>query len=79
MRGERGIMCRFDPENPWGFIFSAGGEPKSDTAGEHEPLRALARPVRAGIRPILHYETEEFTITLVRRGRVNHEGRDYSL
>jgi len=73
MPGERGIMCRFDPENPWGFIFSASRELKP------EPLRDLTQPMRAGIRPTLQYGTEEFSITLVRRGRVNREGRDYSL
>ena len=79
MRGERGIMCRFDPENRWGSIFSAGKELKPETAGGHEPLQGQARPVRAVIRRILHYETEEFSVRLVRRGRVNREGRDYSL
>ena len=79
MRGERGIMCRFDPENPWGFIFSADRERKPETAGGHEPFHSLARPVRARPGQTLHYETVEFSVTLVRRGRVTPEGHNYSL
>ena len=79
MRAERGIMCKFDPENPWGLIFSAGRERKPEAVGAHELFEGLARPVRTSTGPTLHYETEEFSVTLIRLGRVNREGRDYSL
>jgi hypothetical protein len=79
MRGERGIMCRFDPENPWGFTFSAGSEGKLETAGGHEPFGGLVRQARVRPGPALHYETVEFSVTLVRLGRVNREGHDCSL
>jgi hypothetical protein len=65
-------MCRFDKQNPWGFVFHGA----SQTSWFKVPQLATGRPEKhaeAGIRLALLYRAQEFAVAVVRRRKNKRE------